>query len=174
MEDVNARNRPPAVDDKGVLGPWLSSRRLLLRVCVRWARGNLAEAEDLFSDACLRAIEAHRSGLAVDDPLAFSTTIIANLARDRLRRTHFREVCHPADERPLASESPRPDEQISTKERLVLAFEMLDRISKRQRTALLLRAQGDDYSCIARVVGTTEPNARKLVQNARARVQEPR
>ena len=161
-------------DDGGVLGPWLSSRTLLLRICVRWSRGNLAEAEDLFSDACLRAIETHRRGLTVADPIAFSTTIIANLARDRLREARRQAGSNESEQNcPLASESFGPDEQISSRERLVLALASLDRVSKRQRTALLLRAQGDDYCNIARVVGTTEQNARKLVQYARARVQGP-
>jgi RNA polymerase sigma factor (sigma-70 family) len=161
-------------DVGSVLAPWVSSRTLLLRVCVRWARGNVAEAEDLFSDACLKAVESDRRGLTVADPIAFSTTIIANLARDRLRRARLRGNRNdPADNRRLASQSPQPDEQISTRERLGLALAILDRISNRQRTALLLRAQGDEYSCIAQVVGTTEQNARKLVQSARARVQGP-
>jgi RNA polymerase sigma factor (sigma-70 family) len=170
------RRRPRAVSavpsERSVLEPWLYSRPLLLRLCARLSRGNLAEAEDLASEACLRAMEADRSGLRVRDPISFSVTIIANLGRDHRRCACRNCTIEPAPDFQwsLVSKAPRPDEQMFTRESLALALEVLDRVSINQRLAFLLRAEGADYSCIARRVGTTEQNARKLVQVARAKV----
>lgn len=67
------------------LAPWLFSRAQLLKLCLRFTRGHLSDAEDLLSDAFLRAMEAQTRGLDVTSPFGFSATVMANVARDRLR-----------------------------------------------------------------------------------------
>lgn len=152
---------------------WLASRATLLRVCVRWTHGNLQEAEDLLGDACVRVIEAQRLGVRVLDPVSFSSRVIANLARDRFRSASARAAKRP-DLRALADAavSATPDDQLCTRQHLSLAQHALATGPRRQRVALLLRAQGDDYAAIARTIGTTEANARRLVRVARRRVQQ--
>lgn len=155
------------------LAPWLVSRPRLLRLCLRFTRGNLSEAEDLLSEACLKAIEASYQGTNIESPLAFSTTIIANLARDQHRAARRGLMARPLldTDSGLVSSAPSPDEQLCAREALQQALDQLERVPGRQRCALLLRTQGDDYSGIARTMGTSEQNARKLVQVARAAVQ---
>jgi RNA polymerase sigma factor (sigma-70 family) len=152
---------------------WESSRPRLLKLCLRLTRGNLSEAEDLLSEACVRAIEAESEGVDVRSPLSFSIAIIKNLARDRWRsaRDHEAQLSFEGSEPRFASGAPGPDEQVCTRESLTLAFRVLQSVPPRQRQALVLRTLGDDYSCIARNVGTSEQNARKLVQSARAAMQ---
>lgn len=162
---------PHSVDAPSVLGPWLWRRSLLLRLCLRWTRGNLTEAEDLLSDACLRAMEAGQGGVAVNNPVSFSTTIIANLARDRRRASRY-ELERPASdsEPPLISPDATPYEHASARECLRRTLSALGGVPPRQRAALLLRSMGNDYACIAKEVGTSPQNARKMVQEARAKI----
>jgi len=125
------------------------------------------------SEACLKALEARRDGVDIERPFAFSATIIANLARDQQRAAKNGPMRHSlADaDASVRCTAPPPDQRASARESLRLAFELLEQVPGRQRWALLLRTLGDDYPDIAQTVGTTEQNARKLVQSARAAVQ---
>ena len=153
------------------LSPWVLNRQLLMRLCLRWTRGNQQEAEDLLGDAYLRALEGEQKAL-VQCPLSYSATIIANLARDRLRTRHPHEALGDVDStRWPACHASSPDELASTRESLQRALRVLEAVPSRQRSALLLRSLGNDYSRIASAVGTTQAHARKLVQFARAAVQ---
>jgi RNA polymerase sigma factor (sigma-70 family) len=145
----------------------------LLRLCLRFTHGNRAEAEDLLSEACLKAIEARCEGVNIESPLAFSTTIIANLARDQRRAARNGSMHYSLADMDSwgVSSAPAPDQQVSARESLRQALELLEHVPRRQRCALLLRTMGDDYPGIAQAVGTSEQNARKLVQSARAAVQ---
>jgi RNA polymerase sigma factor (sigma-70 family) len=155
-----------------VLEPWLTRRASLLRLCLRWTGGNHSDAEDLLGDACLRAMEA-RGDTEIRSPVSFSATIIANLARDRRRLGRCRRLeslgleSHPG----LVSRGSWPDDLAHAREVLARAISVLERVPARQRSALLLRSLGEDYSRIADQVGTTRQSARKLVQFARAAVQ---
>lgn len=173
MKPTTAAGRGPGTTESLPLGPWLFSRPRLLRLCLRFTRGNLAEAEDLLSEACLKALEASHEGTHIESPFAFSTTIIANLARDH-HRAAKREImqCSLADSDVcMASGEPPPEQRVSARECLRRALQSLARVPRRQRCALLLRTRGHDYPRIARAMGTSEQNARKLVQVARAAVE---
>ena len=60
---------------------WLRRPRLL-RLCLRWTQGNLPDAEDLLSEAWLRAMEARIDASSIRRPFSFLATIIANLGRE--------------------------------------------------------------------------------------------
>jgi RNA polymerase sigma-70 factor (ECF subfamily) len=172
-QEVSRKSSRDPRNDLASFGPWHASRPRLLRLCLRFTRGNLAEAEDLLGEAYLKAIEAQSQGVHIQSQISFSTTIIANLARDRHRATrngHMQRSLADSDSS-LASDSPSPDQQVCARESLRQALRLLERVPGRQRWALLLRTLGDDYLRIAQTVGTTEQNARKLVQFARAAVQ---
>ncbi len=159
-----------AADSVGA--PWLSERSALLGICLRWTRGNLAEAEDLLGDACLRILESdERDPAAVDRPLAFWATVIGNLGRDRSRRTrrwNFDYRGRGADVLgALPARTISAEQQMFLKECLTATDRGLARLSDRPRTAVLLRAAGIDYSEIGDVLNTSSANARKLVATAR-------
>lgn len=161
------------LDQPEFFAPWVSSRARFLRLCMRLTRGNVHEAEDLLSEACVKAMEAQSQGVAVENPTSYSTTIIVNLARDRRRGAASARSPLPVVETEpcFASSCPSPDQEVSAREGLERALRALERVPVRQRWALLLRAMGHDYSGIAEEMGTSEQNARKLVQVARAAVQ---
>jgi RNA polymerase sigma-70 factor (ECF subfamily) len=118
-------------------------------------------------------MEAQSQGVAVENPASFSTTIIVNLARDQRRGAYSAQPAFPLvdTESCLASARPTPDQEICAREGLERALRALERVPGRQRRALLLRALGNDYAGIAEEMGTSEQNARKLVQVARAAMQ---
>lgn len=154
---------------------WRENRNLLLRRCMHWTGGNIREAEDLLSDAYLRALEAVRSSpVEVQAPIAWWTAIIANLARDRLRRAR----CRPFRDAPMALVEEVPDDAPS-QEQLAAAREALERtvggiqgLTSRQRAALTSRGIGDGYQHIARALGISSACARKMVQTAREKLRK--
>jgi RNA polymerase sigma factor (sigma-70 family) len=150
-----------------------SSRPLLLRLCLRWTRGDLAEAEDLLGDACLRVMEAQsRTQAGLVQPISFWATVINNLGRDRIRRTRrwrFEDGTQvSALLRALPSPTVSAEHQVLLRESLAEAARRLERLNGKQRTAVLLRTRGSGYSTIAKVLGTSQANARKLVETARS------
>lgn len=154
---------------------WPSGRRSLLVLCLRWTRGNLAEAEDLLGDACLRILEVSGRGeLPLASPSAFWVTVINNLGRDRLRRA--RRWKFDSDEPNSSALGALPahtvgaDQQVFLKECLVATDRKLKSLNERQRAALLLRGRGVDYSGIGELLSTSPANARKLVETARRRL----
>jgi RNA polymerase sigma factor (sigma-70 family) len=161
-----------------LVAPWLSERSVLLGICLRWTRGNLAEAEDLLGDACLRILEGEVQQLAaVDRPLAFWATVINNLGRDHSRRSR-RWNFDPRDRGAnllgtLPARTASAEQQVFLKECLTATDRGLARLSERQRTAVLLRSAGIDYSEIGDVLSTTGANARKIVAAARVALRTP-
>lgn len=144
---------------------------LLNRLCMRWTKGNRADAQDLLAEAYLRAVRATcQSSLLPDNLIAWVSSIIANLARDELRArsrgTRFlgnksdvlETICDPR----CAS-----DALFATRELLAKTLANLERLCPMQRGALLARSAGEEYEAIAARLGTSPANARKLVQTAR-------
>jgi RNA polymerase sigma factor (sigma-70 family) len=155
-----------------------SARRAIYKICLRCAHGDPAEADDLLAEASLRVVETSLPAQdQIVNPISWWATIIRNIARDR----HRQRVC-----RGELPESPRIDDPAETsssraldglsyvlaRRELRTTFDAIDRLPDRQRRALLLRASGADYDEIAREVGTTYANTRKLVQVARRQLRQ--
>jgi DNA-directed RNA polymerase specialized sigma24 family protein len=164
---------------RSVVGPWLSGRSALLSLCLRWTRGNRAEAEDLLGDACVRILEGdYRVGAELGSPIAFWATVINNLGRDRIRRTKRWKPESPGDDAGVLGALPAPtigaEQQLFLRECLAATARKLTRLTDKQCTALLLRSRGLDYSVIGESLHTTAANARKLVETARRLLNSPR
>jgi RNA polymerase sigma-70 factor (ECF subfamily) len=155
-----------------------SGRRALYKICLRCAHGDPVEADDLLAEASLRVIEASEPTQdEITNPISWWATIIRNIARDR----HRQRVC-----RRELGESLRLDDTaeatshrtldglsyILARRELRTAFDAISQLPERQRRALLLRAIGAEYDEIAREVGTTYANTRKLVQVARRQLRQ--
>lgn len=160
-----------------LLTAFSSTRRALYKVCLRCAHGDPAEADDLLAEASLRVIEAiEPTQDAIVNPMSWWTTIIRNIARDRHRqRVCRRELPESVGVDDAAEHSSRALDGLSyilARRELRTAFEAISRLPERQRRALLLRAIGAEYDEIAREVGTTYANTRKLVQVARRQLRQ--
>jgi len=160
-----------ASQDLDLAAFWTRNRPALSRLCVRWSRGHLHDADDLLGDASLKVLEAlGRMPAAVDNLLAFWATVIVNVARDRLRaraRRRHVESRDPSDFENIADPADDFELRLSARSVVLHASLVLPTLSAEQQLALVRRTRGDEYPCIAASLGTTEQNARKLVQVAR-------
>jgi RNA polymerase sigma-70 factor, ECF subfamily len=179
MSFPSAQNPSPAVVRRPARLPFALSapRAALYKICLRCAHGNPVDAEDLLGEATLRVMEAEPTEHQIDNPITWWATIIRNIARDR----HRQQVCRrelaefrPLDSSPEASSHRVLDgiSYILARRELRAAIEAIARLPDRQRRALLLRASGAEYDEIAKEVGTTYANTRKLVQVARRQLRE--
>jgi DNA-directed RNA polymerase specialized sigma24 family protein len=159
--------------------PWYVERSSLLSLCLRWTSGNLAEAEDLLGDVCLRILEGgEREGVVIASPSAFWATAINNLGRDRARRTRRWKFDRAGNDLDFLGRLPAQtisaEQQVFLNECLVATGRKLARLNERQRAAVLLRSGGLDYPGIGDSLCTSAVNARKLVQTARKLLNTPR
>jgi RNA polymerase sigma factor (sigma-70 family) len=149
---------------------WRAHRAALERLCAFWTRGNGADADDLFSEASLRATEAFRYGRErIVNARAWWSTVIANLGRDRLRARarHRWEGAPQREQAALADATPASERLFVARRELSSALRLLNHIPAAQRAAVMARSEGHDYTEIARRLGTSPANARKLVQLGR-------
>jgi RNA polymerase sigma factor (sigma-70 family) len=136
-------------------------------------------ASDIAQEAFARAIDGSRTAAPPDNPRAWVFRIAANLALDEARlvirrRRHLallRAESDPATE-------PDPVEQLDRREREAAARAALDRLSDRDREALLLWDAGLSYTEIAGqtglavgAVGTTLARARRRLVDAHAELE---
>ena len=130
-----------------------------------------ADADDVVQDAWIRWQRTDRN--QVRDAAAFLATTTKRLALNvaqsaRARRETYIEPWHP--EHVDAHADPTLDAE--RREALELAMRTLsERLSATERAAYVLREAFDyPYRQIARVLGTSEANARQLVTRARVRL----
>jgi RNA polymerase sigma-70 factor (ECF subfamily) len=166
-----------AIEQPSLMGPWLYERATLLSLCLRWMHGNVAEAEDLLGDACLRVIEVNgRREVEITSPISFWATVINNLARDRIRRTRRWKFERGVNDAGVLGLLPAhtisAEQQVFLRECLAATERQLTHLNDKQRSALLLRSRGLDYPGIGKLLGTSVANARKLVETARRSLNE--
>ncbi len=144
--------------------------------------GSVSEAEDVVQEAFLRLHRTLQEGGRLESPRAYLSTVVTRLCIDQLRSARARREQYVGEwlPEPLVGSEARADEDparhAEVAESLSLAILALqERLSPEQRAAFLLREVFDyRYDEIARIVGTSEENARQLVSRARRHVQEGR
>jgi RNA polymerase sigma-70 factor (TIGR02957 family) len=141
--------------------------------------GSVAEAEDVVQETLLRVHRALEEGERLESPRAFAATVATRLSIDQLRSARVRRESYVGEwlPEPLVTDpSADPARQAEMADSLSLAFlVLLESLSPEQRAVLLLRDVFDyGYDEIARIVGKTEDNTRKLATRARRHVEEGR
>jgi RNA polymerase sigma-70 factor (ECF subfamily) len=141
--------------------------------------GSVAEAEDIAQEALLRTNGALDAGEKISSPRAYVATVATRLAIDELRSARTRRERYVGEwlPEPLVTDpAGDPSRQAEIADSLSLAFlVLLESLSPEQRAALLLHDVFDyRYDEIARIVGTSEVNARQLAARARRHVEERR
>jgi RNA polymerase sigma-70 factor (ECF subfamily) len=137
--------------------------------------GSVAEAEDVVQEALLRLHREQASGATVAAPRAYLATVVTRLSIDQLRAARVRRERYVGEWLPepyVAGAEADPAAHAELSESLSVAFlVLLERLSPEQRAAFLLREVFDyPYAEVARIVGTSEVNARQLVARARRHV----
>jgi len=139
--------------------------------------GSAADAEDLVQDAFLRWQRADQT--EVRSPRDYLGATVTRLAVDHLRSARVRREVYvgPWLPEPLVGVDERdPLAAATLAESLSTAFlVLLERLTPTQRAAFLLRdVFGFEYADVARILQTSEPNARQLVQRAKRHITEGR
>lgn len=139
--------------------------------------GSVADAEDLVQEAFLRWARADRSG--VRSARDFLATTVARLALDHLGSARVRRESYVGPWLPEPLVEGATDDRLAAlgrAESVTTAFlVLLEQLTPPQRAAYLLHdVFGYGYPDVARLVETSEANARQLVHRARRKVAEGR
>jgi RNA polymerase sigma factor (sigma-70 family) len=141
--------------------------------------GSVSEAEDVVQEGLLRLHKARAGGERIESPRAYLSTVVSRLSLDQLRSARMQRETYVGEWLPeplLASADADPARKAEMADSLSLAFlVLLESLSPEQRAAFLLREVFDEpYDRIAKIVGTSEQNARQLAARARRHVEERR
>jgi len=141
--------------------------------------GSFSEAEDAVQEAFLRLHRATREGQRIESQRAYLATVVTRLCIDYLRSARVRRERYVGEWLPeplIGAEDADPARHAEMADSLSVAFLLLlERLSPEQRAAFLLREVFDyPYAEVARIVDTSEANARQLVSRARKHVDEGR
>lgn len=151
-------------------------RPLLFSIAYRML-GSAADAEDVLQDAYIRWQRAKDTD--VRSPKDYLSTTVTRLAMDHLRSARVRREVYvgPWLPEPLVGVDARdPLAAATLAESLSTAFlVLLERLTPTQRAAFLLREVFTfEYADVARILRSTEANARQLVQRAKRHIAEGR
>jgi RNA polymerase sigma-70 factor (ECF subfamily) len=132
--------------------------------------GNRQDAEDCLQDTFLRAFRAFERTDADWNYRAWLYKIATNVARTHMKRDRRQDA-------PLVNEADpnqlNPLETIALKEQVSKVMSEMERLSFRQRTAIMMRKYSDlDYDVIAEVLGCTPETARAHVYQGLKRLRE--
>ena len=141
--------------------------------------GSVSEAEDVVQEGFLRLHRARESGERIESPRAYLSTVVSRLSLDQLRSARVRRETYVGEWLPeplVASADDDPASGLEMADSLSLAFlVLLESLTPEQRAAFLLHEVFDEpYDRIAKILDTSEPNARQLVTRARRHVEERR
>jgi RNA polymerase sigma-70 factor (TIGR02957 family) len=140
--------------------------------------GSVTEAEDVVQEGLLRLHRAREGGERIESPRAYLSTVVSRLSIDHLRLARVQRERYTGEwlPEPLAGAEDDPARRAEMADSLSLAFlVLLESLSPEQRAAFLLREVFDEpYDRIARIIGTSEPNARQLAARARRHVEQRR
>ena len=151
-------------------------RPLLFSIAYRML-GSSADAEDVLQDAYMRWQRAKETD--VRSPKDYLSTTVTRLAVDHLRSARVRREVYvgPWLPEPLVGvDASDPLAAATLAESLSTAFlVLLERLTPTQRAAFLLREVfAFEYADVARILRSTEANARQLVQRAKRHIAEGR
>jgi RNA polymerase sigma-70 factor (ECF subfamily) len=157
-------------DDRTAL--FSEHRRVLFSIAYRML-GSASDAEDIVQETYLRWSQADTTN--VQSVRGYLTTTATRLALDHLRSARVRREVYvgPWLPEPLVGVGAGdPEAAMDVADSLSIAFlVLLERLTPSQRAAFLLREVfGFEYPENARAVGTSEANARQLVQRSKQHV----
>jgi RNA polymerase sigma-70 factor (ECF subfamily) len=138
--------------------------------------GSVSEAEDAVQEGFLRLYRATQDGQDIASRRAYLATVVTRICIDQLRSARARRERYVGEWLPeplVGAEDADPARHAEMADSLSVAFlVLLERLSPEQRAAFLLREVFDyPYDEVARIVDTSEPNARQLVSRARRQVE---
>jgi RNA polymerase sigma-70 factor (ECF subfamily) len=136
----------------------------LLRYLTRLT-GDPDQAADAAQESYLRLLR--QPPARADNLRAWLFTVATNVVRDDWKkRRHAVALSHAPSRAPQAEAPPNQQEQLERDERRQLVRQMLQQLSSRDRTVLLMREEGFSHKEIAEAVGTTTGSVGTLIARA--------
>ena len=143
---------------------YLEHREALLRYVTRLT-GDRDEAADAVQEAFLRLVSqppAHDGNLR-----AWLFTVATNVVRDGWkRRQSTLRLVHTPERAPMGSQPVDPHTQLEEEERRLLVCRVLDKLSLKERTLLLMREEGFSHKEIAEAIDTTTKSVGTMIARA--------
>jgi RNA polymerase sigma-70 factor (ECF subfamily) len=132
--------------------------------------GDQQDAEDCLQETYLRAYDAYERTKADSNYRAWLYTIATNRARTMLKKSNRHK---PTDLHELPAESQDPLARLSQVEQLRRVKREMERLSFRQRTAILMRKYSElDYELIAEALECSPDTARAHVYQGLKRLRK--
>lgn len=164
------------VDDSSALGSEFERHRARLTALAARILGDAHEAQDVVQDGFLRwRGAADRDGIRT--PVAWLTTVVQNLAIDRLRQREraleaARELDGGASGATAADGAQSPEDILSRLFELSAVLAMLrERLSETERIVFVLHEACErEHEEIARLLRISEANSRQVLHRARKRL----
>jgi RNA polymerase sigma factor (sigma-70 family) len=155
---------------------WKLHASYLSGLCLRWTRGNSADAEDALSQAKTKALAAYLKGReTLLDERAWLGRVLYTVCMDQYRQKSRREVLlapglqEALEGLPVRSSGPSPEDRLLRHELSGQLGRLAGELPSSWYSALVERVVHEKpYPDIAAAHGTTEVNIRKRVQLARA------
>lgn len=129
--------------------------------------GDPDAAEDAAQEAFVRLTEQE---LPEEDARPWLFTVATNLIRDRARKADRHRRLEPHVPRANAPEA--PDISTERRERIAMVRQVLDQLSERDRTMLMMREEGFRYAEIARAVDVAPGSVGTLLARAARRFEK--
>lgn len=149
-------------------------RGRVYHLCLRLGAGNVAWAEDATQDVFVKLLAELPRLSASEDLGGWIYRVTVNTCLSRLRRegSVWRRVLAALAARP-ASTAPSPERQLSLREDAAAALEELERLPAKERVVFCMKhLDGLDQRSIAASLGHSEGYISKLLDRARARIEE--
>lgn len=144
--------------------------RLALRITL-----NPAEAEDVVQETMIKVWNRRERWEEIESMEAFCLTICRNIALDKTRRadSQWQTLDSAAHDTPDASYAANPEEQAMHQDRLQLIKKLINGLTEKQRTIMLLReTEGKSYKEIAAIMDITEEQVKVNLFRARQAIKQ--
>ena len=150
----------------------MESLRPLLNTYAYNILGQVEEAKDVVQDAYLRFMKVDQS--RIEDPKAYLVRTVINLAINQKKRQRKLIDHYPGNWLPEPVATETADTALLRKE--VLSYSLmvlLEKLNARQRAVFILKEAFDyDHEEIAKALGITAENSRKILSRARTQIHE--
>lgn len=141
----------------------------LLRYLTRLT-GDADEAADAAQETYLRLVRQPRSDL--ENAAAWLFRVATNIVRDRWKhRTHERKLWSTPERVPIGDPPEDPHAALERSEAQQFVHRLMERLSLRERTALLMRERGFTHREIAEAIDTTTQSVGTIIARALRKLQ---
>lgn len=159
------------VDAENFKKRFLSYHPKLFRIALALVN-NKDDAEDILQEAYCKLWNKRMELIEINNPEAFSVTLVKNLCLDHLRSARVNRHEEQIEEVNLAYET-TPDKELERADEIEQIKELIERLPENQKQVLKLRGLSDcSLEEIEEITGFSAVNVRTLLSRARKIIRE--